>query len=362
MQNLSKNILSVICFISVFSFLNLQKVEAVSFLDSFFSRIQEAIDRRPEEERPAAWEYVNQKFTAILPAFITNYLNFAGIENVTQDISVTEQEKAEKDPVCNADNYYSYNYEECENLKSKAKALDEEKARLKSLGAATNGGNGSSGSSAGTQGQAGSDNGQTGTGGNGQRGLGGVSDFGNNQTGGNTGSTPFSGQNPRTGDTTDDKQDSDKLGQIPPGLENVEITAQCQQKYADLGPGCSSLPPLKPIVVLSLKQACSVLGKPVPITSAHRTDDCNRKVGGAPKSQHKEGIAVDIVPSQIGDIAKQLRVFLIFKKNGAKGIGCYNINKVHIDFRSTEARWGSDYTKDTFKASNCPAALLQAFK
>jgi uncharacterized protein YcbK (DUF882 family) len=109
----------------------------------------------------------------------------------------------------------------------------------------------------------------------------------------------------------------------------------------------------------ALMEACAVIKKPIPVNSAYRDPACNKKVGGAGKSMHMSRLAVDINAGALGENAKS--VWLVFKQNNFKGIGCYNPNTVHLDLRSADARWGPDFTSGTFKASNCPKYLLEVF-
>ena len=79
-------------------------------------------------------------------------------------------------------------------------------------------------------------------------------------------------------------------------------------------------------------------GKPVTINSAYRTEAHNRKVGGSTFSQHKYGVAADIVvqetaPAQVARYAETL-----MPKKG--GIGLYNWG-VHVDVRANRSRWNS---------------------
>lgn len=77
-------------------------------------------------------------------------------------------------------------------------------------------------------------------------------------------------------------------------------------------------------------------GKSVTITSAYRTPGKNKAVGGQTYSQHLYGRAADIkvkgvTPKKVAAYAETL-----LKNKG--GIGTYS-SFVHIDVRSTKARW-----------------------
>jgi uncharacterized protein YcbK (DUF882 family) len=73
--------------------------------------------------------------------------------------------------------------------------------------------------------------------------------------------------------------------------------------------------------------------RPITVFSAYRTPNWNRKVGGAPKSQHVEGRALDLKPPE-GLTVKQF--YDLIKANhkefGIQGIGLYK-TFVHIDIR-----------------------------
>ena len=75
---------------------------------------------------------------------------------------------------------------------------------------------------------------------------------------------------------------------------------------------------------------------PVNITSGYRTENHNKKVGGARKSTHLDGRAADIVvkgvsPSKVAAYAERLMPEM-------GGIGEYR-TFVHIDVRKEKSRW-----------------------
>ena len=97
------------------------------------------------------------------------------------------------------------------------------------------------------------------------------------------------------------------------------------------------------ILCIELELIRSFWGRPVKILSGYRTQEYNTKIGGAPKSQHKEGRASDIQidgisPKEVHDcILKMIKDGLL--KN-IKGLGLYK-SFVHVDVRPTKelARW-----------------------
>lgn len=93
---------------------------------------------------------------------------------------------------------------------------------------------------------------------------------------------------------------------------------------------------ISPELVSVLQKIRAHFGKPVAITSAYRTPAHNKKVGGVADSQHLFGVAADIKvkdisPQTVGQYADKLLT-------GRGGIGVYD-SFVHIDVRSTKARW-----------------------
>jgi Uncharacterized protein conserved in bacteria len=92
-----------------------------------------------------------------------------------------------------------------------------------------------------------------------------------------------------------------------------------------------------------LQKLRNILGKPLVVTSAYRSEAHNRKVGGAPNSQHRKAKAFDIVmanhdPAHFESAAKAV---------GFTGIGHYpKSGFMHID-TGPARRWndGSDFPK-----------------
>jgi uncharacterized protein YcbK (DUF882 family) len=96
-----------------------------------------------------------------------------------------------------------------------------------------------------------------------------------------------------------------------------------------------------------LKPLCQVLeiireasGGPLHITSGYRSPSHNKKVGGAVKSKHVEGIAVDIVSRKISPMKLNNLIEKLIEdgKIPEGGLGMY-ASWCHYDMRGSKARW-----------------------
>ena len=88
-------------------------------------------------------------------------------------------------------------------------------------------------------------------------------------------------------------------------------------------------------IVTALETARRFFNVPITVSSAYRTPDYNKKVGGATGSYHTKGRAVDHYSKlSYSLLAKFYEVY------GLKGIGCYyDDNFVHIDSRASKFLW-----------------------
>jgi len=101
---------------------------------------------------------------------------------------------------------------------------------------------------------------------------------------------------------------------------------------------CGKMPPdgLPDGLLDKLEELRAAVGKPLVCFSWYRCPEHNKKVGGAPKSQHMSGKAVDLSAAAIGvdNLAAAA------EKVGFDGIGkYYKQNFVHVDVRGYKARW-----------------------
>jgi uncharacterized Zn-binding protein involved in type VI secretion len=94
-------------------------------------------------------------------------------------------------------------------------------------------------------------------------------------------------------------------------------------------------PALKNILIEVAKE----WGRTLDITSAYRSPEYNKKVGGAKGSMHQQGKATDIIMSSYSK-TDRARFIDICVQKGIKGVGLYN-TFTHIDIGGKRA-WGSN--------------------
>lgn len=100
-------------------------------------------------------------------------------------------------------------------------------------------------------------------------------------------------------------------------------------------PGSKS-PPMDVAFIMKLQKLRTLLGKPIRITSGYRCAAYNKSIGGAQKSLHVEGMAVDIVCLSASERYWQKKIAY---EVGFTGIGTGS-NFTHVDTRSaTPVEW-----------------------
>jgi len=110
---------------------------------------------------------------------------------------------------------------------------------------------------------------------------------------------------------------------------------------------------VKPQVVTGLEGISQAVGYQLQVTSAYRSPEYNRSVGGARNSQHVQGNAVDIVQTGLSNAQRQAFIQAAID-NGFTAIGVYN-TFTHVDIRGARVAWGSNGSRTTLP--NYPWAL-----
>jgi hypothetical protein len=91
----------------------------------------------------------------------------------------------------------------------------------------------------------------------------------------------------------------------------------------------------------------AAIGLPLSVGSAWRPADVNKRVGGAPKSQHVHFRAVDLDLPASQRLARRdefnaMALHIYRRNDGLSGLGFYASGRVHLDTRpGSRAIWGS---------------------
>jgi len=101
---------------------------------------------------------------------------------------------------------------------------------------------------------------------------------------------------------------------------------------------------VRPEVVSHFKSLQNALGISIPINSGFRDPANNAAAGGAKKSQHMDGNALDLDVSNMSE-AERLKVIRTASALGFTGIGVY-ANSIHLDLGGRRA-WGPSYHKES---------------
>lgn len=122
--------------------------------------------------------------------------------------------------------------------------------------------------------------------------------------------------------------------------KSVQLSTNFRSTEFDChGSGCCSKTLIDEKLVEYLQKIRDHFGKPIIISSGYRCERHNRSVGGATASKHKQGMAADIMVTDV----KPAEVAKYAESIGILGIGLYETNKdgffVHIDTRTSKSFW-----------------------
>lgn len=114
---------------------------------------------------------------------------------------------------------------------------------------------------------------------------------------------------------------------------------------------------LKPELLDRWQQTLNRFGRSVPIVSGYRDPDKNKAAGGASKSRHLHGDAIDV---DVSGMPQQERVRLIQEARAAgfTGVGVYK-NSLHFDLGGDRA-WGPDHSSKSLPSWAAEAVRSKA--
>jgi len=101
---------------------------------------------------------------------------------------------------------------------------------------------------------------------------------------------------------------------------------------------------VQPGIASKLKEIESAFGGSLSVSSGHRDQAHNARVGGAENSAHTRGNAVDVTFN--GGIPETLKLIEAASKAGIGGIGVYRPGSVHLDTENRRA-WGGNYKRES---------------
>lgn len=118
---------------------------------------------------------------------------------------------------------------------------------------------------------------------------------------------------------------------------------------------------IRDLCELALEPLREALGRPLKISSGYRSVAYNRRIGGAPGSQHCSGIAADVV--MVSD-AEQLKAAAIASNiPGIGGIGIYpGRGFIHVDIRPRVAGKPTTWAQVKGKYQRIPRELVLAIR
>lgn len=128
-----------------------------------------------------------------------------------------------------------------------------------------------------------------------------------------------------------------------------------------VAPAPATIEQLQDLCVLALEPLRAALGRSLRISSGYRSPAYNKKVGGAPGSQHCAGIAADVV---MANDAEQLRAAALASKIPAiGGIGIYpGRGFIHVDIRQRVAGKPTSWAQVGGRYKAIPSELKKAIQ
>lgn len=145
-----------------------------------------------------------------------------------------------------------------------------------------------------------------------------------------------------TGDGEHNIPNVDNEGTVGTGVPAETVNQGTTERQPLSGDGLNFLPHTDPRILPELRdklvQLAQRLNTTLTITSAYRSPEYNRRVGGAANSTHVQGKAVDIVQTGY-TIQERQELIRVAHELGLVGIGIYN-TFTHVDIGSKRA-WGS---------------------
>lgn len=123
----------------------------------------------------------------------------------------------------------------------------------------------------------------------------------------------------------------------------MKLTKNFNREEFDCRDGTKVPPELMPNVqdlANNLQVLRDDIGEPIHVNSGYRTPAYNKKIGGAPKSQHTKAKAGDITAKSFTpkQLAARIEKLIAAGKMKQGGIGIYP-GFTHYDVRGTKARW-----------------------
>ena len=149
------------------------------------------------------------------------------------------------------------------------------------------------------------------------------------------------------------------MGATGPHFSDAELKCRGTNCSADRTHGCG-VNGCQQKLVDALEAFRALVGKPVIVSSAYRCPRHNAEVGGAPHSEHVEGLAADI--RVVGMTAGQLEA-IARKISAIRGIGRADHQQyIHVDVRPTLtlATWTYDMKGKVTPYYSSPDAVISA--